>query len=169
MFRLCIAILLMDVVRGDCWKKIIVNKDRNYVIKNEGKLQKPQDLVSTTDADLVINGEPTAVIRSGYSFSLGDTVVIELFETTVSYHNLFDVVILNDQYIIRYSREINNTEIVQKFEPMKSKLELSSSDFSNGSKVRGHVEYTGRCVSGCSDKNKKVKIEGNFAVKIDRY
>jgi hypothetical protein len=100
---------------------------------------------------------------------LGDTLVIELFETTTSYHNLFDIVILNDQYFIRYSREINDTEFVQKFEPLKSRLELNSSDFSGGNKIRGHVEYTGRCVSGCSDKSKKVMIEGSFAVKIHRY
>jgi hypothetical protein len=169
MFRFLLAILLINVAKGDCWKSIAVNSARSYVIKNEGKLQNPEDLLSTTDADLIIDGDSSHVIRSGYSFPQADTVVMELFETTVSYHNLFDIVIVKDQYQMRYSREINNTEFVQKFEPVKTKLELSSSDFSNGNKIRGHIKYTGRCVSGCSDKNKKIRIEGNFAVKINRY
>jgi len=169
MLRLSIVILIACVIEGDCWKAIVMNTKRDYVVKNEGKLQNVEDILSTTEADLVIDEELATVIRSGYSFPLKDTVVIELFETTVGYHNLFDIVILKDQYLIRYSREINDTEFIQKFEPVKSKLELSSLDFSNGSKIRGHVEYTGRCVSGCLDKNKKIKIEGNFAVKINRY
>jgi len=172
MFRLLTVILLVSVVESDCWKPIIVNSGRTYVIKNEGKVYKSSSRIGREDmikSDLMINEDSSMVIRSAYSFPLGDTVVLELFETNTSYHNLFDIVILKDQYLIRYSREINDTEFVQKFEPVKSKLELSSSDFSNGNNIRGHVEYTGRCVSGCADKNKKIKIEGNFAVKIHRY
>jgi hypothetical protein len=172
MFRLLITVLLISVVERDCWKPIIVNPGRNYIIKNEGKVYRSsssEGREQPIESILIINGDPSNVIRSGYSFPLGDTVVIELFETNVTFHNLFDIVILKDQYIIRYSREINDTEFVQKFEQVKSKLELNSSDFSNGNKIRGHVEYTGRCVSGCSDKVKKFKIEGNFAVKIHRY
>jgi hypothetical protein len=172
MFRLLATILVIGVIKGDCWKPVVVNASRNYIIKNEGKVYKSSSIVGREDvikSDLMINGDSSNIIRSGYSFPLGDTVVIELFETTVGYHNLFDIVILKDQYLIRYSREINDTEFVQKFELVKSKLELSSLDFSNGHKIRGHVEYTGRCVSGCSDKNKKIRIEGNFAVKINKY
>jgi len=172
MLRLLVAILIIGIVEGDCWKPVVVNSSRNYIIKNEGKIYKSSSTIGREDvikSYLMINRDSSNVVRSGYSFPLGDTVVIELFETTVSYHNLFDIVILKDQYTIRYSREINDTEFVQKFETVKSKLELNSSDFSNGSKIRGHVEYTGKCVSGCSDKNKKIKIEGNFAVKINRY
>jgi hypothetical protein len=45
MLRLFIAIFLISVVEGDCWKKIIVNPERSYGIKNEGKLQKPEDIL----------------------------------------------------------------------------------------------------------------------------
>ena len=172
MFRLLVTIMFVSVVEGDCWKPIVVNSDRNYVIKNEGKVYKSSSHVGREEmikSDLVINGDSLNVIRSGYSYPLGDTVVIELFETTLSYHNLFDIIILNDQYYIRYSREINDTDFIQKFQSMKSKLELSSLNFSNRSKIRGHVEYTGECLSGCSEKKKEIRIEGNFVVKINRY
>lgn len=169
MVRLLLTILFISVAKGDCWKPISVNSQRSYVIKNEGILQNPEDKISTTDADLIIDGDSLNVIRSGYSFPLADTVVIELFETNEMYHNLFDIVIVEDRYTIMYSREVNNTEFVQKFETVRSKVEFNSSDFSNGSKIRGHVEYLGKCKSGCSDKNKKIRIEGNFAVEIHRY
>ena len=64
---------------------------------------------------------------------------------------------------------INFMDVVQKFEVVKSKLELNSANLVKGSKIRGHVEYTGKCVSGCSEKNRRIRIEGNFAVKIYRY
>jgi len=173
MLRLSIAILIACVIEGDCWKTIIVNTKRDYSIKNEGKSFKPLYLENeeSINSDLVIDGNAANVIKMGYSspFPMNDTVKIEIFDNEASYAHSFNIIILKDRYVIRYSREIIDTEFIQKFEPVKSKLELSSLDFSNGSKIRGHVEYTGRCVSGCLDKNKKIKIEGNFAVKINRY
>jgi hypothetical protein len=166
------SFLLIAITEGTCLKPIVVNPGRNFIIKNEGVVYKSSSRVGREDvikSDLVINEDPSSLMRSGYSFPMGDTVVIELFETTESYHNIFDIMILKDQYLIQYRREINDTEFVQKFAPVKSKLELSSSDISNGSKIRGRVEYTGRCVSGCSDKNSRIRIEGNFAVKINQY
>jgi hypothetical protein len=170
MFRLGIA-LFVTIFAGDCWQPIIVDAGRTYAVKREGKLHKTahEDREQMTRADLVIDGDSSNVIRAGYSVPLGDTVVIELFETTISYHHLFDIIILEDRYAIRYVREINETDLVQVFECTKSRIVFNSSDFSNNSQIRGYVEYTGRCLSGCSDKHKLIKISGNFSVEINRY
>jgi len=141
--RISILVVFFLSVQQERWKPIIVNAQRKYQIKEEGKLLKPEDILSGIDADLIIDDEASASIRLGYSFPLGDTTVIQLFETSASYHNLFDIVIFKDQYLIRYSREINDTDFVQKFVPLKTKLELNCADFSNGSKIRGYVEYSG--------------------------
>jgi hypothetical protein len=172
MLRLLIAILILSLAESECWKPIQFNPAQNYPVKNEGKAYRSSSYTEREDdikSDLVINGDSSTSIRSGYSFPLGDTIVIELFETTMSYHNVFDIVIVDDKYLIRYSREINDSEFIQKFEPIHSQLELSSSDFSNGNKIRGHVEFIGKCVTGCSDQNRQLRIKGNFSVKIHRY
>jgi hypothetical protein len=76
MLRLLILLLTITVIQGDCWKLFVINPEQKYVIKNEGKLQNVEDVLSTTEADLVIDADTSSVIRSGNSTPLGDTVVI---------------------------------------------------------------------------------------------
>lgn len=172
MSKLFVILLLLVLHQDDCLRPIVVNTKHTYIVNNEGKIYKSSSSTGREDkikSDLIINGDFSRMIRSGYSFPLGDTIVIELFETTADYHYLFDIFIVNGKYLIRYTREINDTEIVQKFKTIKSKLEFNSIEFSNGNNIRGHIEYIGNCVSGCVTDSKKVKIEGDFAIRINRY
>jgi hypothetical protein len=168
MLRLLLIVLAMVVTKVDQWNQIVVNTQRKYDIRNEGKLYKPLylDNEESIQADAVIDGDSSKVIRLTTSVLLGDTVVIKLFDNEESFAHAFDILIYKGNYMMRYSREINFTDLVQKFDPVKSKLELSSLNVSDGSDVRGHVEYIGECVSGCTSKKKRVQISGEFTVKI---
>ena len=171
MLRLLFIVFVTLAMGSDCWRPIILNTQRNYEIKNEGRSYRPLYLENEEiiQSNLIIDADSARVIRMTTSVPLNDTIVIKLFDNEESFAHAFDIVVIKDQYLIRYSREINFTDLIQKFEPVKTKLELNSLDFSKGSRIRGHIEYTGKCISGCTDKNKKVRIEGNFAVKIYRY
>lgn len=173
MLKYLSVILFISCFGSDCWMPIIFNTNRSYVIKNQGKAFKPlySENEFKVNAALVIDGDTARTLRLSDTdpFPMADTLRIDVFDNEVGYAHTFSIVILKDKYSIRYMREINYTEFVQKFESVESKLELSSSDFSNGSHVSGHVEYIGRCASGCIDTQKKIRIEGNFSVKISRY
>jgi len=173
MLRLLVTILFISGIHGDCWKSIVISRERPYLVKNEGESFKPlySENKASVNSDLMIDEDTARLIKMGYSypFPMGDTVRLDLFDNEASYAHSFKIYILRNKYLIKYSREIVGTDLVQKFEPVKSMLELNSLDFSNGSKIRGHVEYTGKCVSGCSNKSRRVWIAGNFAVKIHRY
>lgn len=153
---------------GDCWRAFVVNKQLQFEVKDEGKMFTPLYLenAEAINADLVIDGDTSRRIKMGFSspLAMGDTIRIDLFDNEEAYAHLFEIFILKDKYLIRYSREINYTDVVQVFVPIKSHLELNSSNFIYGSKIRGRVSYLGRCISGCSDKDKQIRIEGNFAV-----
>ncbi len=140
MLRVLIAILLITCNERDCWKPIVVNAKRSYFIRNEGKSFKPLYLLNEEriTAELVIDGDTANVIKMGTSipFSMADTVKIELFDNGPSYAHSFKIVILKEQYLIQYNREIVGADLVQKFEAVKTKLELNSLDLSKGSKIR---------------------------------
>lgn len=173
MSRILIFTLFFFVSSRDCWKTVELNSRDAYFIPNEGKLFKPlySENEETINAYLVINNDTASLIKMCYTspFPMGDTVKIEAFDNEASFSNSLTVTIFHNKYKIDYKREVNFTDLVQKFGTVKSELVLSSLDFSNLGKIRCHIEYTGKCISGCTEKNKKISIEGNFVTKIHRY
>jgi hypothetical protein len=153
------------------WRPIVLNTQRQYVIRNEGQpftpLYSPNQF--TIDSDLIIDGDSANVIRQSISTPYRDSTVIELYESSESYEQFVTIYVWKGKYQVKYEREIDLTDLVQRFECVDSKLELNSLDFSDRKKIRGYLEFEGKCIEGCIDKNKKIRIAGNFVVTIYRY
>lgn len=172
MSKFLFILLVGHIVLADSWKKIVIDTRRSYIVKDEGKAIKPlhMDYEETVNSELLINDNGD-LIRMAYSspFPSGDTLKIEFFDNGVSFAHSFRVLLLKDKYLATYSREIIGTDLFQTFEPIKTKLVLNSCDFSKGTKIRGYVQFVGECAAGCSDKIKKIHIEGTFAITINKY
>jgi hypothetical protein len=171
MKSLTIFLCLVCATHADHWRPIVLNIERQYMIRNEGQaftpLYSPNKF--TIDCDLIIDKDSANVIRQSNSTPHGDSTIIELYESSESFEHYITIYVSKGKYQVEYKRTIDLTDLFQRFESTDSKLELNSLDFSDRKKIHGYLEFRGKCVEGCIDKNKKVEIAGNFGVTIYRY
>ena len=171
MRAIAILLFLGCALQADHWRPIVVNIKRQYVIRNEGHSFTPVYSPNEypIECDLIIDGDSANVIRQVSSMPYGDSTMVVLYESAESYEQQVTIYVWKRKYQVKYERVIDFTDLIQRFECIDSKLELNSLDLANRKEIRGYLEFQGKCVEGCSDKNKRIRIAGNFVFTVYRF
>lgn len=153
-------------------KKIAINNQDLFAISNEDSL-----LIDITDKSVppdtirseIKFEEIKSLIRFTSSQIKNDTLEILIYETNSVYHHNYLIKVVNGKFNIYYSFKTvfdydDGASFERKIVPSSLRLVLNTSDFKEGSTVRGYTELKGKCKSRGSEMN--VSIHGNFKAVI---
>jgi hypothetical protein len=154
----------MKVKSPDDFKLFRVDATRNYVIKDEGEEIDWYGLKLVVAADLTVNGDTLTMIRYSEAVLRDDTLDILLYQFDAAHDHNFQIRIANNKcfmfYDFSYPADIENRRI----ETIDFKLTLDNDTFARDSRIRGYVEFTGKCVHYCDAT--LIRVRGSFVATI---
>jgi hypothetical protein len=144
-----------------------IDAKRDYKIMDEGAEYSEDGQHSITKADLIVNEDSLTTIINTEAFKRGDTLDILLYnEIDASHDHNFQIQIIRDKCFVFYDFSYPMDEENRKLNTIKFQVTLDKNTFSVGAKLRGHVEYIGKCTSYCIYDLKDVEVHGDFVVTI---
>jgi hypothetical protein len=149
------------------FKPFTINKSGNYIIKDEGRKWPGLEGDFFVTADLMVNGDSTAMIRESEALLRHDTLSILITQLDESVDHNFQIQIVNGVCFVFYDYSHPMDEENRILRTSEFTLTLNTAKLNRGNKVRGHVTYVGQCVSYCDDwLSNEFKISGNFVMTI---
>jgi hypothetical protein len=150
--------------------QVQVDFDRKFVIDKEDSLYRttyhgPKEKIK---ADLVIEGikvKDPQRIKSSWGQIKGDTVEIQLYNTSPGFYHEYVIKIWKTSFNIAYNYKTSGDPHVREIITDSATLVLNTKRLKKGQTIRGHTEYRGRCTKGCGIE--EYKIAGNFAVVLE--
>ncbi|MBN8577378.1 MAG: hypothetical protein J0L66_10575 [Cytophagales bacterium] len=177
LFNLTILILISCSSQDRDFQSITFDTSNDFKIINEDSVYNAlegvadfQEIVKiTSDTRLISDSDFKQMDEIKFSEARieSDTLDILLYETNSIFDYKYKIKIVDGKFKIDFWYQTTIDTIDREIRTLKQTLILNKREFKKGDEIRGHTEYEGQCIKGCSTDENPIIIKGNFKVKVE--